>query len=499
MNKLRMLSLCSGIGAIDLAAELTGTIEVVGQVEIDTFCQKVLAKHWPHVPRKSDIMEVVGDEFGTIDVVAGGIPCQPFSRAGKRKGTADDRHLWPYAFAIIKVAKPTWVLIENVAGFIELALDLITTDLEGEGYETQAFVLPALAVGAPHQRMRCFILAYTVSQGLETTGTGQQAVIPFQCGQDVANPSSQRSSSEWDRRDAGTYHAISSCSQDVAHAGSTGWQECNVATITGNTGHASWRTSAPGAAGLPQSRLGRVPARTSTRMDGDLNDTTKENTNKILPILPETDGTTAIQRQTGRLPEVSKTEILRSDLLWSGTTKNQSNVGSLSQESSTVQTSTMFSMSGDYRFACPPLRQRSYKQRPIEPDYLVCLLSHEMALEEWEKATEETVSVQVLRSACAEIGYVPETLSALQAVWRSLPDKKKMWVALRTCGRMIWPALPGQEQEAWEPPRVIKPGLRISNRGKRLKALGNAVVWQQIYPFFELIAKLSQNTDEVAG
>lgn len=160
MNKLRMLSLCSGIGGADLAAEWTGEIEIAGQVEINPFCQRILAAHWPDVERASDIREVQGGEFGSIDIVAGGIPCQPFSSAGKRRGVEDDRHLWPYAFAIIQKARPRWVLIENVRHFVPLALDLLLSDLASAGYEAGAVVLPACAVGAPHIRERCFVLAY---------------------------------------------------------------------------------------------------------------------------------------------------------------------------------------------------------------------------------------------------------------------------------------------------------------------------------------------------
>ena len=160
MKKLRLLSLCSGIGGADLAAEWTGEIEIIGQVEINPFCQQVLAAHWPLVKRADDIREVQGDEFGAIDIVAGGIPCQPFSSAGKRRGVEDDRHLWPYAFAIIQQARPRWVLIENVRNFVPLALDLLLSDLAGAGYEAGAVVLPACAIGAPHIRERCFVLAY---------------------------------------------------------------------------------------------------------------------------------------------------------------------------------------------------------------------------------------------------------------------------------------------------------------------------------------------------
>lgn len=166
---MRMLSLCSGIGGIDLAATWAG-IEIAGQVEIDPFCCTVLEKRFPDVPRLHDIREIRGDEFGRIDLVAGGIPCQPFSLAGKRGGTADDRHLWPYAFAIIAKARPSFVLIENVTGFISLALDLVSFDLESADYTCRALVLPACAAGAPHIRERVFVVAYTASPRQQVRG-----------------------------------------------------------------------------------------------------------------------------------------------------------------------------------------------------------------------------------------------------------------------------------------------------------------------------------------
>ena len=157
---LSLLSLCSGIGGIDYVWSHLLKQEIAGQIENDPYCQAVLQKQWPDVMKRSDIREVRGDEFGAIDLVAGGIPCQPFSVSGQRRGTDDDRHLWPAALPIIERCRPTWVLIENVAGFISLALDLVQTDLERAGYTTQAYVLPACAVGAPHIRERVFIVAH---------------------------------------------------------------------------------------------------------------------------------------------------------------------------------------------------------------------------------------------------------------------------------------------------------------------------------------------------
>lgn len=155
-----MLSLCAGIGGFDLAASWIGW-EVVGQVEIDPFCQKVLAKHFPGVKRMSDVFEVQGDEFGAVDLVCAGFPCQPYSHAGKRLGDKDDRAIWPEIFRIVRRAKPAWCVFENVTGIVTMALDAVLSDLESEGYACQAVVIPACATNAPHRRDRVWIIAHS--------------------------------------------------------------------------------------------------------------------------------------------------------------------------------------------------------------------------------------------------------------------------------------------------------------------------------------------------
>jgi len=161
------LSLFSGIGGLDLAAEAAGFI-TVGQCEWADYQTKVLERHWPDVPRWRDIRTLTGDSFyertglRTVDVISGGFPCQPFSQAGKRKGEDDDRYLWPEMLRVIQELRPTWVLGENVAGIINLALDSVLSDLENIGYSTQAFNIPACGVDAPHKRERIAILAYSI-------------------------------------------------------------------------------------------------------------------------------------------------------------------------------------------------------------------------------------------------------------------------------------------------------------------------------------------------
>jgi DNA (cytosine-5)-methyltransferase 1 len=182
---LNHLSLFSGIGGIDLAANWAG-FETVAFCEQNKFCQKVLAKHWPEVPIFDDIFKlsaVVLEQRGirpdSIKLISGGFPCQPYSHAGKRMGNEDDRALWPEMFRVIKEVRPDWVCGENVTGIISMALDGVLSDLESAGYTCQPVVLPACAVNAPHRRERVFILAHTTGARLEgDAGT----VLPGESG-----------------------------------------------------------------------------------------------------------------------------------------------------------------------------------------------------------------------------------------------------------------------------------------------------------------------------
>jgi DNA (cytosine-5)-methyltransferase 1 len=161
-SPLRHLDLFSGIGGFALAARMVGGIETVGFCEVDPWAQKVLAKNFPGVPIHDNVKTLDPDNYGTIELITGGYPCQPFSSAGKRRGAEDDRHLWPELLRILGHLRPRWALCENVAGHITMGLDEVLSDLEGIGYSAQAIIIPACAIGAQHRRDRVWILAHAV-------------------------------------------------------------------------------------------------------------------------------------------------------------------------------------------------------------------------------------------------------------------------------------------------------------------------------------------------
>lgn len=173
-------SLFSGIGGFDLAAEWAGWTNIFN-CEIDPFCRRVLQYHFPNAKQYTDIRATDFTVWrGRIDVLTGGFPCQPFSVAGKRKGTDDPRHLWPEMLRAIREIRPRWVVGENVRGILSwsggMVFEQVCADLEAAGYEVQPFVLPACGVGAPHRRDRVWFVAHAVSSrtGHESREIGNQ-------------------------------------------------------------------------------------------------------------------------------------------------------------------------------------------------------------------------------------------------------------------------------------------------------------------------------------
>ena len=231
---MRVLDLFSGIGGFSLGLESAG-METVAFCEQNKFCQKILAQHWPTLPIHSDITELNGYEYrGAIDLVCGGFPCQPFSVAGKQRGAEDDRALWPEMLRVIREVAPRWVVGENVSGIIQMELDNVLSDLEGEGYTCWTFVLPACAVDARHRRDRVWVVAHAYGE------RGRSGNAERQDAADARQPP------RGERYDA---------------AGVVGWEpEPNVGRVANGVPNRSHRIKALGNAVVPPlvAEIGRI-------------------------------------------------------------------------------------------------------------------------------------------------------------------------------------------------------------------------------------------------
>jgi len=197
-------SLFSGIGGLDLGLERAG-MKVIWQSEIDPYACKVLKKHWPEVPNHGDIKQVDWRTVEPVDVICGGYPCQPFSQAGKRQGTDDPRHLWPWVRTAISELRPSYAILENVRGHLSMGGLQVIGELTEIGYDAEWRVVSAAGMGAPHRRDRIIIVAYPNSARLEGCSRVQERETEHG-GFDILSASEGRSSvvgvsndvSEWD-------------------------------------------------------------------------------------------------------------------------------------------------------------------------------------------------------------------------------------------------------------------------------------------------------------
>lgn len=277
---LTHLSLFSGIGGLDLAAEWAG-FETVGQCEWADYPTKVLEKHWPDVPRWRDIRTLTKESFyertglRTVDIISGGFPCQPFSVAGKRRGQKDDRYLWPEMLRVISELRPRWVVGENVAGLLSMVQSVSAAGVEGRsinrlqdedyyeaiwtqqenlllmalireledlGYQVQPFIIPACAVGANHKRNRLALVGYAEHYGLSSATFSGSSEKTSDNEQKRAHATSEPSRTSGRRNDETLAYAhngqfgrqkekvctgrdaIDSCGKNVAYSGSKGLQ-----------------------------------------------------------------------------------------------------------------------------------------------------------------------------------------------------------------------------------------------------------------------------------
>jgi DNA (cytosine-5)-methyltransferase 1 len=219
-KKLKVLDLFAGIGGFALGLDSTNFFKTVKFVEKDKYCQKVLRKNFPNIPIEEDIKNVKGKEY-EADVIVGGFPCQPFSVAGKQKGTSDDRYLWPEMLRLIREIKPEFVIGENVQGIINLkngvVLRQVQDDLESEGFEVQCFLIPASGIGAWHQRYRVWIVAHSQHNGL--------LAAEFRCNEEknrVEEKHREENSSTWKSIGTSSIRKTDNGHEDVRNTNDSG-------------------------------------------------------------------------------------------------------------------------------------------------------------------------------------------------------------------------------------------------------------------------------------
>jgi DNA (cytosine-5)-methyltransferase 1 len=249
-----VLSLFSGIGGLDLGLERAG-FRTVGQVEFNPFCQQILAKHWPEVPRHDDVRTApdwwLGEPRPRVDVIAGGPPCQGHSVAGKQRGTADERWGWPWFRDVVEAVVPPYLLIENVPNLTRTGLVDILRDLADLGFDAWWGRVPAAAVGAPHLRWRLFLLGTRANGGTEPGWTwGTDGPVTTVTGYDGAR---------WTLADAGSERLAQ---RPERHSESGTGIEAPQRHDSGGRGDAlanACRETGRSAQGLPITRGGSLP------------------------------------------------------------------------------------------------------------------------------------------------------------------------------------------------------------------------------------------------
>jgi DNA (cytosine-5)-methyltransferase 1 len=178
VSKLRVLDLFSGIGGFSLGLERTGGFETVAFCEIEPFCRKVLAKHWPNVRQYEDVRTLTADTLRrdgiAVDVICGGFPCQDISLAGKQKGLDGERSgLWSEIKRLASELRPQFLIVENVSAILGNGLDRVLGDLAEIGFDAEWHCIPASAVGAPHRRDRFWLIAHPRGEQHESDSASQ--------------------------------------------------------------------------------------------------------------------------------------------------------------------------------------------------------------------------------------------------------------------------------------------------------------------------------------
>ncbi len=446
---MKHLSLFSGIGGLDLAAEMAG-FKTVGQVEIDDYCNRVLEYHWPDVPRWRDVKDVTAETFeqktgikpGALAVLSGGFPCQPVSCAGKRKGDTDERWLWDEMLRVICEIRPRWVVAENVRGLLSAKaisdgrklFGRVLRDLAQNGYRVGWLCYGAGDVGAPHKRERVFIVAH--SEQSRTGDNDQEA-----CNEARGACETGRKGVRQGNRQACT-----------GGAGTTGQ---DVASIEGRQSQRQRTGNRREGTCGGSKEVGYVTEQ-GLQSREDVADTEKPKGAMDRPIASEQEqGQFGGRGGEGVLAETKK----------SGLSQSQGRGRRIA---------------GQPRLECDGIHGRGETaNRPTQPglgDFIDGLPAG-LAGHRWPAGWWQTPSVEDAGRTGSEEAWMEYEKDGRTTQCRL---RNQIWAH--------WPAGPG-EQHPWEPPRIA---TGVKGRVNKLKALGNAVVPAQAYPIFRAIRETEE-------
>lgn len=466
MPELTHLSLFSGIGGLDLAAEWAG-FKTVGQVELGEYQTAVLARHWPNVERWQDVRDFTIHSFeertgigtGEVNLLTGGPPCQPFSLAGNRRASGDERDMWPEYFRVVGEIRPRWCVAENVRGLLTAEdgryFRGILRQFTDLGYCVAWGLIRACDAGAPHQRERICFVAHTNKWTGDTRNEREPNTKAFtqSCAdgtsgfRQLAHAQGTSENGRFGDANAAGFGGFTD-SGTLEHTGGTGRQECHAAPISGETGHLAgghYPGNVGDTLGEGQTRKddiskSAVPPKPSKRELGAADSLCRDTRGA------EPEGQLGETRTGGASGCISKlADTDRGGHVQGKSEVNTAETGERSQprltDSGLVDNTGCLGCAGsDRRGNVAELADRYPRQR---------------------------------RAAKPGLGGLLDGISARLDAQR-------------------WPAAKGQPQFDWEPPRT---GFGIPDRAKRLTGDGNAVVPEQFYPVMALIAEYERRTE----
>lgn len=479
-RRLTHLDLCSGIGGFHLGAEWAG-FETVGFSEVELYCCKLLAEKWPQITNYGDLRRADFSGLrGRITVLSAGVPCQPASVAGKRRGKGDDRWLWPAVLDVVERVKPAWCIFENPVGILSLdEFGGILLRLGDLGYEVRLFSVPANSVGAKHRRQRVFIVANRSCELPYGSGRAWNGRDQFglEGGQQQDRTFGASASRQSRMESSGSGEALA----DADRAGLEGRDERQW-----EDGH-----SGSGGQSVPEFRkpfaqfrmLADGVSEKSHQAGGQINgDAEEAGSREVLPELRDQIRAQGLQRQIGGSGGIRETKVLRHEMHGNCKDEARADTQGLWSTGEETQRSGMPELWNQYPPLNPSQRQGLEQQCPGEFRDAVQFVSHVIASRSGRDLSKETqIAVLRLRQAIVQIGVVQHLQDAKEKIWNALPQAERVWTISAACSS-YW-------TEWWPGLTPLSQG-RVKDRSHRLKALGNSVVPAQCYPFFQAICEI---------